>query len=267
MWKYLLGKVFVTTGGKAQNQQQATSDSDTTTMATAVETRPSQPSGLMGLLGIFGTMKRQIFGPCYDPYQRDQVAQKKQEQEEARDERPTKGCWSLTSLIVNNISTMAYELFWNTTSAQPPVAVTSFNEKQQQHHHSRRHSLFRGRDIDFTHFKTSSAWENRMQEAERLIRGICLQNQQQQRDSINDPSAWAVNAALAYQLALEEDNNKWGLVNKEDLEVCFLALTPPPKPKRTYVTIPEASTPPGVPHNYQHPRNHPHLFHDAVVLS
>ncbi|KAI9498293.1 hypothetical protein BDB00DRAFT_799726, partial [Zychaea mexicana] len=193
-------------------------------------------------------MKRQISGLCYDPHQRNQ---------------------SLTSIIVNTISTMAYELFWNTTSAQPPVAITCFNEKQQQHHHSRRRPLFRGRDIDFTHFKTSSAWENRMQEAERLIRDICLQNQQQQRNSINDPSARGLprNAALAYQLAVEEDNNKWGLVNKEDLEVCFLALMPPPKPKCTYVTIPEASTPPGVPHNYQHPRNHHHLFHDAVVLS
>ncbi|KAI9494250.1 hypothetical protein BDB00DRAFT_871576 [Zychaea mexicana] len=37
-------------------------------MATAVEARPCPPSSLMGLLGIFGTMKRQIFGPCYDPY-------------------------------------------------------------------------------------------------------------------------------------------------------------------------------------------------------
>ncbi|KAI9475346.1 hypothetical protein BDB00DRAFT_859928, partial [Zychaea mexicana] len=197
-------------------------------------------------------MKRQIFGPCYDPYQRDQVAQKKQEQEEARDERPTKGCWSLTSLIVNNISTMAYELFWNTTSAQPPVAVTSFNVKQQQHHHSRRHSLFRGRDIDFTHFKTSSAWENRMQEAERSIRGICLQSQQQQRD---------------YRLAVEEEDSRWGLVDEKDLEVCFLAPMPPPEPKRTYIIIREVPTPPGVPHYYQHPRTYRHLFHEAVVLS
>ncbi|KAI9492221.1 hypothetical protein BDB00DRAFT_829719, partial [Zychaea mexicana] len=196
-------------------------------------------------------MKRQIFGPSYDPYQRDQVAkeqqeqggavvvgatnQQEQEQEEARDERPTKRRRSLTSLVVNTISTMAYELFWNTTTTtaaaaqRPPAAVTSFNEKQQQqHHHSRRRPLFRGRDIDFTHFKTSSAWENRMQQAERFIRGVCLQSQQQQReqyqDCINDPSEWGLPpyAAQAYRLAVEEDNSKWGLVNKEDLDVCFL---------------------------------------------
>ncbi|KAI9491593.1 hypothetical protein BDB00DRAFT_874156 [Zychaea mexicana] len=250
MWRYFHGEAFVTTGGKAQNRQQATSDSDTTTMSTAVEARPiRQPSGLIRLLGTFGAMKRQIFGPCYDPYQRDEVVQEEQEQrggatnqqelKEAHVERPTKGRRSLTSIVVNTISNMACGLFWDTTTAQPP---------------------------------TSSAWENRMQEAERLIRGICSQNQQQQRDSINNPSGWGLplNAAVAYQFAVEEDNSKWGLVNKEDLKVCFLALMPPPKPKRTYIAIQEVPTPlglpVGVPHNYQHSRTHHHLFHDAVVL-
>ncbi|KAI9499682.1 hypothetical protein BDB00DRAFT_795104, partial [Zychaea mexicana] len=189
-------------------------------------------------------MKRQIFGPCYDPYHRGQ--------------RPTKGHWSLNSMFVSTISTVAYELFGNTTTAQPPTAVASFNEKQLQHHHSRRRPLFRGRDIDFTHFKTSYAY--RMQKAERFIR-------EQDYDILRDPSAWGLppGAADNYRLAVEEEDSRWGLVYEKDLEVCFLAPIPSPEPKRTYIIIPEAPTPPAVP--VGHPRTCRHLFHNAVVLS
>ncbi|KAG2216122.1 hypothetical protein INT45_011322 [Circinella minor] len=185
---------------------------------------------------LLGTVKRQIFGSSYDPYQRDQVVKEKNEEgETARDERPTKRRRSIASTLINSISTVAYELFWNTG----PPSIT--DEKQHLHHYRRRQhqqKILRGRDIDFSHFQTSSAWELRLQQAEQFIRRVCLQSQQQQQERQqrnNESSSWfglPPFAAEAYRRAVEEDNNKWGLVSKEDYEVCFLPTVPPPKPKR-----------------------------------
>ena len=175
---------------------------------------------------LLGTVKRQIFGSSYDPYQRDQVVNENEEGETARDERPSKRRRSIASTLMNSISTVAYELFWNTG----PPTIT--DEKQYIHHYRRRQhqqKILRGRDIDFSHFQTSSSWELRLQQAEQFIRRVCLQSQQQQqqerRQRNNESSSWfglPPFAAEAYRRAVEEDNNKWGFVNKEDYEVCFL---------------------------------------------
>ncbi|KAI8148060.1 hypothetical protein BJV82DRAFT_664394 [Fennellomyces sp. T-0311] len=194
MSKRFHGEAFVTTGGKAK----------VTNEARAIR----QPRRMLAKLGSF---KRQLFG-SYDPYQRDQV---KEKEEEARDERPTKRRRSLTSALMSGLSAVAYELFWHTD-----------DEKKR---------LLRGRDIDFSHFQTSSAWESRLQQAEQFIRRVCLQSQQQQRQQRTEASSFGLPpfAAEAYRRAVEEDNSKWGLVSKEDYEVCFLPTIPPPKPKRS----------------------------------
>ncbi|KAL1930581.1 hypothetical protein VTP01DRAFT_10743 [Rhizomucor pusillus] len=185
------------------------------------------PRFRLNLSNRLASFRRHFMEPAYyDPYQREQVGKEAQSSssssssdDEPCDPRPAKKRRSITSVILNRVvngfwygSAIAYDYLW----AKRPDALPKPEMRG------------RGVDFDLFHKYHSPGWDERMQRAERQIRQLYMERQQ-------NVFGMPVLAAAAFSLATEDDKNRWGLVSKDNLDVSFLPFPcAPPKPKRTY---------------------------------